>query len=65
MVTRYTKKKQLAQARRNRKKLVNALKKAPKAPPGLGPLGQAYNLVRRAPEPFVDAAQYSFTLEDS
>ena len=32
MVTRYTKK-QLAQARRNRKKLVNALKKAPKAPP--------------------------------
>ena len=28
-------------ARRNRKKLVNALKKAPKGPtPGLGPLGQ-------------------------
>jgi len=49
-------KKQLATAKRNRKKLANALKKAPRAPPTLGPLGQAYNLVRRVPEPVVEAS---------
>lgn len=53
--------KQLATAKRNRKKLSDALKKAPKAPPGLGPLGQAYNLVRRAPDPFIEASSYAFT----
>ena len=57
---KYTKK-QLAAAKRNRKKLSDALKKAPRAPPGLGPLGQAYNILRKAPEPFVEAASYAFT----
>jgi hypothetical protein len=54
-------KRQLATAKRNRKKLSDALKKAPKAPPLLGPLGQAYNLVRRAPDPFIEASSYAFT----
>lgn len=57
---KYTKK-QLDTAKRNRKKLSNAIKKAPRAPPGLGPLGQAYNLVRRAPDPFIEASSYAFT----
>ena len=57
---RFTKK-QLATAKRNRKKLADALKKAPKAPPTLGPLGQAYNLVRRAPEPFIEASSYALS----
>ena len=53
--------KQLAIAKRNRKRLSDALKKAPKAPPGLGPLGQAYNLVRRAPDPFIEASSYALS----
>ena len=53
--------KQLATAKRNRKKLSDALKKAPRAPPGLGPLGQAYNLVRRAPDPFIEASSYALS----
>lgn len=54
-------KKQLATAKRNRKKLSDALKKAPRAPPALGPLGQAYNLLRKAPEPFIEASSYAFS----
>jgi len=54
-------KRQLATAKRNRKKLSDALKKAPKAPPGLGPLGQAYNLLRKAPDPFIEASSYALT----
>ena len=53
--------KQLATAKRNRKKLSDALKKAPRAPPGLGPLGQAYNIVRRAPDPFIEASSYALS----
>ena len=53
--------KQLATAKRNRKRLSDALKKAPRAPPGLGPLGQAYNLVRRAPDPFIEASSYALS----
>jgi len=52
--------KRLAALKRNRNKIVNALKRAPRAPPQLGPLGQAYNVLRRAPEPFVDAASIAF-----
>lgn len=54
-------KKQLDTAKANRKKLSDALKKAPKAPPTLGPLGQAYNLVRRVPEPFIEASSYALS----
>lgn len=59
-VRKFTKK-QLSTAKRNRKKLADALRKAPKAPPGLGPLGQAYNLLRRAPEPFIEASSYALS----
>jgi len=51
---------QLAKLKRNRKRLADALRKAPRAPAGAGPLGQAYNVLRRAPEPFIDASQYAF-----
>lgn len=53
--------KQLATAKRNRKRLSDALKKAPRAPPGLGALGQAYNIVRRAPDPFIEASSYALS----
>lgn len=53
-------KSRLTRLKRNRKKIIDALKRAPRAPPQLGPLGQAYNVLRRVPEPFVDAAQISF-----
>lgn len=53
-------KKRLAALKRNRKRIIDALKSSPRAPPGTGPLGQAYNVLRRAPEPFVDASSIAF-----
>lgn len=53
-------KKRLAALKRNKKRIADALKRSPRAPPQLGPLGTAYNLLRRVPEPVIDAAQVSF-----
>ena len=53
-------KKQLARLKKSKKRISDAIKKSPRAPPSLGPLGQAYNVLRRAPEPFIDASQYAF-----
>ncbi len=50
----------LARLKRNRKRLSDAIKRAPRAPPSLGPLGQAYNVLRRSPEPLIDASQVAF-----
>jgi len=53
-------KKQLARLKKSKKRISDAIKKSPRAPPSLGPLGQAYNVLRRVPEPFIDASQYAF-----
>lgn len=53
-------KRQLARLKRNKKKIADAIKRAPRVPPTLGPLGQAFNVLRRVPEPFIDAAQIAF-----
>lgn len=55
----YTKK-QLARLKRSKKRISNAIKKTPRAPPALGPLGQAFNVLRKVPDPFIDASQYAF-----
>ena len=53
-------KKRLAALKRNKKRIADALKRSPRAPPQFGPLGQAYNILRRVPEPVLDATQVSF-----
>ena len=53
-------KRQLAQLKRNKKKVADALRRLPRAPPQTGLLGQAYNVLRRYPDPIIDAAQVSF-----
>ena len=53
-------KRQLARLKRNKKRIADALRRSPRAPPTLGPLGQAYNVLRRVPEPAIDAAQVAF-----
>ena len=53
-------KRQLARLNRNKKRIAEALRRSPRAPPTLGPLGQAYNVLRRVPEPLIDASQVAF-----
>lgn len=55
----YTKK-QEARLKRSKKRIRDAIKKSPRAPPALGPLGQAFNVLRKVPDPFIDASQYAF-----
>jgi len=53
-------KSRLARLKRNRKRIADAIRRAPRAPPALGPLGQAFNVLRRVPEPLIDASQIAF-----
>ena len=53
-------KKQLARLKRNKKRVAEALRRSPRAPPQTGLLGQAYNVLRRNPEPIIDLAQVAF-----
>ena len=53
-------KSRLARLKRNRKRIADALRRSPRAPPTFGPLGQAYNVLRRVPEPLIDASQVAF-----
>ena len=53
-------KSRLARLKRNRKRIADAIRQSPRAPPTFGPLGQAYNVLRRAPEPLIDASQVAF-----
>ena len=59
-VKKFTKK-QLSTAKRNRKRLADAIRKTPRAPPQLGLLGQAFNVLRRNPEPIIDASSYALS----
>jgi len=53
-------KRQLARLKRNKKRVADALRRSPRAPPQTGLLGQAYNVLRRYPDPIIDAAQVAF-----
>jgi len=54
-------KKMLQTSKRNREKLARAIRASPRAPPQTGLLGRAFNVVRRNPEPFIDASSYAFS----
>ena len=57
-------KRRLDTIRKNKKKVRDAINTLPRrAPPTLGLLGQAYNLLRTAPEPLIDAASLAFSPE--
>lgn len=64
MARKTSTKRRLDTIRKNKKKLRDAINTLPRrAPPTLGLLGQAYNLVRTVPEPFIDASSLAFTPE--
>ncbi|AXH79225.1 MAG: hypothetical protein [Circular genetic element sp.] len=52
---------QLEVGRRSRETLIEMIDAAPRALPGTGPLGMAWNFVKRAPGLFIDIQQYSMT----
>tara|TARA_Y100000004_G_C8929186_1_gene419119 strand:+ start:587 stop:1228 length:642 start_codon:yes stop_codon:yes gene_type:complete len=53
----------LAKRERNKRRIADALKKLPKAPPQVGLLGKLYNTLREVPEPLLDASSISFQNE--
>lgn len=59
-VKKFTKK-QLSTARRNRKRLADAIRRTPRAPPQTGLLGQAFNVLRRNPDAIIDASSYALS----
>jgi len=54
-------KRQLENARRNRKRLARAIRATPRAPPQTGLLGKAFNVLRSNPEPIIDASSYALS----
>ncbi|AXH78569.1 MAG: hypothetical protein [Circular genetic element sp.] len=52
---------QLEVGRRSRETLIEMIDAAPRALPGTGPLGMAWNFMKRAPGLFIDIQQYSMT----
>ncbi|AXH78455.1 MAG: hypothetical protein [Circular genetic element sp.] len=52
---------QLEVGRRSRETLIEMIDAAPRALPGTGPLGIAWNAIKRAPGLFIDIQQYSMT----
>ena len=51
---------QKEQLDKSRKARLKAIDDIPRAPPGSGPVGLGINLLKRAPEAFVDAADIAF-----
>jgi len=52
---------QLKAAKRNRERLARVLRATPRAPPQLGLLGKAFNVLRANPEPVIDASTYALS----
>tara|TARA_R110000822_G_scaffold300663_1_gene424149 strand:- start:556 stop:1161 length:606 start_codon:yes stop_codon:yes gene_type:complete len=55
--------KRLERLERNKRRIIDAINRTPRAPPGLGLPGQAFNVLRAAPKPFVDASSLAFQNE--
>ena len=58
-----TNRERLAKRERNKRRIADALRRLPRAPPQTGIYGKLYNTLREVPQPLLDAAGISFQNE--